>query len=127
MKTERVVLHLQEGTLKGYLQKDPELSDNIKVFAGSTPEYFNIIVNNNSPLGPPFRLAAMELVEQGILDHVMMDWLGRDIGSGSSGSLGASMALRPSQVALVFFILLCLVVTSLIILTIEKMLKNTKQ
>ena len=122
MRQERVVLHLQEGTLKGYLKENPELSDNIKVFAPSSPEYFNIIVNNNSPLGPVFQQASLLLVEQGVRDHIAATWLGRDIGSSSTTNLDNTlMVLGPAQIVLVFFVLLFAVIISLVVFICEKL------
>lgn len=124
MRQERVVLHLQEGTLKGYLLENPELADNIKVFAPSRPEYFNIIVNNNSPLGPVFQQASLLLVEQGVLDHVGAKWLGRDLGSSTTSNLDNTlMVLGPAQIVLVFFILLCFIFLSFVTFVVEILFK----
>ena len=124
MRQERVVLHLQEGTLKGYLKEHPELSDNVKVFAPSSPEYFNIIVNNNSPLGPVFQQASLLLVEQGVRDHIASTWLGRDIGSSSTTNLDNTlMVLGPAQIVLVFFVLLCFIIISMVVFVGEKLFR----
>ena len=127
MKQERVVLHLQEGTLKGYLKENPDLADNIKVFAPSSPEYFNIIVNNNSPLGPVFQQASLLLVEQGVRDHIASTWLGRDIGSSSTTNLDNTlMVLGPAQIVLVFFVLLLFIIISLVVFVGELLFKPKK-
>ena len=127
MQNDRVVLHLQESTLKGHLLEHPEAGYNIKVFGGSKPEYFNIMLNNNSPLGPMLRFGCLRLSEFGVMDHVQMKWLGKDIGSSgtSSASLDQTlMLLTPRQLVMIFFVLLCLLFTCFVILCIEMLMGN---
>ena len=120
MQTDRVVLHIQESSLKGHLVGDPSAGFGMKLFGASKPEYFNFMLNNNSPIGPMLRLGLQQMAESGVMAHVEIKWTGKDIGSDTSTNLDQTlMLLTPRQLVFVFFVLLCFVIIALVILSVE--------
>ena len=67
-----------------------------------------------------FQQASLLLVEQGVLDHVGVKWLGRDLASSTTTNLDNTlMVLGPAQIVLVFFVLLCFMVFSFVVFMVE--------
>ena len=120
MQTDRVVLHIQESSLKGHLVNNPSDGFGMKLFGASKPKYFNFMLNNNSPIGPMLRSGLQQLAESGVMTHVEIKWTGKDIGSDTSTNLDQTlMLLTPRQLVFVFFVLLCFVIIALVILAVE--------
>ena len=120
MQNDRIVLHIQESSLKGYLVDNPAAGFGLKLFGETKPEYFNFMLNNNSPIGPMLRSGFQQLAETGVMTHVEVKWTGTDIKSDSAGSLDQSqMLLTARQLVFVFFVMLVFVMISLVVLAIE--------
>ena len=59
------VILFEEGRLKNYVRHHPEAQTGIHVFDKKAKEFYNIIVTNNSPLGPVLKHGAGLVLEKG--------------------------------------------------------------
>ena len=79
----------------------------------------NLILNNNSPLGPVWRQAALRMMETGVGHKFDRLWLGEL--KSSTSIEDTLMVLKPTQLVLVFFVVAFSLIGCLIILVIEKL------
>ena len=89
---------------KGYAKNNPGVLNkfSLKVFGGGRPEYMNLILNNNSPLGPVWRQASLRMIESGVGQKFDKTWLGE---LKSTSSLEDTLIiLKPTQIVLLFFV-----------------------
>ena len=59
-----IVLY-EEGRVKYYMKQNPVDQEGLKVFGKKGREFYNIIVKDNSPLGPVFRYGTGKVLETG--------------------------------------------------------------
>ena len=59
-----VVLY-EEGRVKYYMKNNPADQEGLNVFGKKGREFYNVIVKDNSPLGPIFRYGAGKVLETG--------------------------------------------------------------
>ena len=105
----------------GYAKNNPGVLSkfSLKVFGGGRPEYMNLILNNNSPLGPVWRQASLRMIETGVGQKFDKAWLGE---LKSTSSLEDTlMILKPTQLVLVFFVCLFSFIGCLVVLISEKL------
>ena len=60
-----IVLY-EEGRVKYYMKQNPHDQEGLNVFGKKGREFYNVIVKDNSPLGPVFRYGAGKVLETGI-------------------------------------------------------------
>ena len=65
MQEEFGVILFEEGRLKGYMKENPAAQQGLKVFDKRSREFYNMIVTNNSPLGPMLKHGAGTILEKG--------------------------------------------------------------
>ena len=65
MREDFGVILFVEGRLKSYLRQNTEAQTGLHVFDKRGKEFYNIIVTNNSPLGPVMKYGAQLLLEKG--------------------------------------------------------------
>ena len=65
MREEFGVVLFEEGRLKGYTKDNPAAQQGLKVFDKTKKEFYNMIVTNNSPLGPVLKYGAGLVLEKG--------------------------------------------------------------
>ena len=101
------------------MKENPKKGQAVTVFAKNKLRVDNLLVVDNSPLGPPLKFAARILMERGILDPVYNDWIGKEVGNASPDMNDNQMVLGGGQVILLFVILVCMVTSSMAILCAE--------
>ena len=60
-----IVLY-EEGRVKYYMKQHPKDQEGLNVFGKKGREFYNVIVKDNSPLGPIFRYGAGKVLETGM-------------------------------------------------------------
>ena len=65
MREDFGVILFEEGRLKGYMKNNPDAQQGLAVFDKRGKEFYNMIVTNNSPLGPVLKYGAQLVLEKG--------------------------------------------------------------
>ena len=65
-----VVLY-EEGRVKYYMKNNPADQEGLNVFGKKGREFYNVIVKDNSPLGPIFRYGAGKVLETGNIEYAI--------------------------------------------------------
>ena len=122
MTTEKSAILLSENELRLYNRHYP-IKQNFKVFPGDWDvngvkgKMNEIIVPENSPLGPVLSRGFQLLYENGMMTALEAKWVGRQI---SKKSLGINtFVLKPGQLMLGFSLLSMSFICSLIVCVIE--------
>ena len=104
----------------GYARNNPGVLNkfSLKVFGHSRPEYMNLILNKNSPLGPVWKQASLRMMETGVGAKFDKLWLG-ELKSTTSIE-DTLMVLKPTQLVLVFFIVAFSCFGCMVTLVLEK-------
>ena len=126
MLNNLVVIHIQEGTIRGFVKENPEKGQGIKLFDRGSVQPYNLIVVDNSPLGPPLRFAARTAMETGVLDPVVNAWIGKEVGNERPDLEDTKLVLGAGQVALIFFVLCATAVCTLAVLFCELIYSKSK-
>lgn len=106
MREDYAVILFEEGRLKGYMMDHPEALEGLGVFDKQKKEFYNLIVTQNSPLGPVLKYGAVHIYEKGLVNYIYKSYLGGELGQGGGSMDQDSMVLRPQQLVLIFFIVL---------------------
>ena len=115
----RMVIHVEYNLLKQYyksLTNEQEIPSIIPSEGDNM--YINMIVTENSPLGPILDQEFKRLLEIGMFDIKMIEWIGRDIEK--RGDSKTAKALIQGQVAMIFIILVVAALVSIFVLLIER-------
>ena len=111
------IMYSSDAQLKPALSQHPNSFQKIRTF-GASKTHAGWIFTKNSPLVPLFRLAAMEMLENGEFRRVQSKWHGADITS--SGEIADELEiLSIGQLVLPFAIFGIFLVISFIPLMIE--------
>ena len=116
---DQMVIHVEYNLLKQYyknLKSEQEVPSIIPSDGDNMG--INMIVTENSPLGPILDLEFQRLCEIGIFDIKMIEWIGRDVQKG--GDSKTPKALIQGQVAMIFVILVVASVVSVLVLLGER-------
>ena len=127
MLNNLIVIHLQEGTIRGFVKDNSEKGQGIKLFARGAVQPYNLIVVDNCPLGPPLRLAARSAMETGVLDPVVNAWIGKEVGNERPDLEDTKLVLGAGQVVLIFFILCAITCSTFIVLFCEIIYSKSKR
>ena len=127
MLNNLIVIHLQEGTIRGFVKDNSEKGQGIKLFARGAVQPYNLIVVDNCPLGPPLRLAARSAMETGVLDPVVNAWIGKEVGNERPDLEDTKLVLGAGQVVLIFFILCAITFSTFIVLFCEIIYSKSKR
>ena len=114
-----MVIHVEYNLLKQYY-KNVKSEQEIPSIIPSEGDnmYINMIVTENSPLGPILDQEFKRLCEIGMFDIKMMEWIGRDVQKGGDSKI--PKALIQGQVAMIFIILVVAALVSLLVLIVER-------
>ncbi|TRY67601.1 hypothetical protein TCAL_05368 [Tigriopus californicus] len=123
IQSERAVLHVFAGMLRGYFQDNPFHQQNLKIFAQQKPQFQSIIFPSNSPLRAVFQSGSLILRENGAEEKLLAQWEGPEVSS--SGGVD-KMVLEPGQVILVYIIMGGALLVSFITLGIEVLWKGVQ-
>ena len=126
MLNNLIVIHLQEGAIRGFVKDNPEKGQGIRLFDKGSIRPYNLIVVDNSPLGPVFRFAARNVMERGILDPVVNSWIGKEVGNERPDLEETKLVLGAGQVVLIFFILCAITFSTLAVLLGEHIYSRSK-
>ena len=77
----KVVMHAIEAMANAAHKSDPKSTPNVKIFGSSKSSYYNLILNEKSPLLPMFKKAAISSFETGKYDRISLKWQGDKIKS----------------------------------------------
>jgi hypothetical protein len=126
MTNDQVIIHIGSKALRQYYKKNP---------AGERPKTFqsegenfkteNMLVTNNSPLGPILSYGCQLLRESGIMGTLDRKWMGQEISEGGGGG-AVAFTLEPGQVMMIFAILCAAIGLALIILGVEHLILTFK-
>ena len=118
MHEKQIAIHALDTLLKQYYKNTPNAK--IPTIIPSEGEFGweNMVVTENSPLGPILQRELSQLAENGIVDYVRMEWIGNEFpkptGKTTPGALGQG------QVTMIFIILCVAVGCSAGIMTVER-------
>lgn len=72
-----VVIHDLQRSIDAYGKyTDPAVLEKLEIFYKGQPEYYSLIVTENSPLCPILRHGTKILFESGVIDYLSAKWLG---------------------------------------------------
>ena len=124
MKDGQVIIHINEKSLRQYFKKNPsEIRPKTFQSEGENLKIENMLVTNNSPLGPILSHSSLLLRESGIMATLQAKWMGQKITSGA-GTRVEAHTLNPGQVMMTFSILCAAIFTSFLIVGIEYLIMN---
>ena len=124
MKNGQVIIHINEKSLRQYFKENPsEIRPKTFQSEGENLKIENMLVTNNSPLGPILSHSSLILRESGIMATLEAKWMGQKITSGD-GTRVEAHTLNPGQVMMTFSILCGAILLSFLILGIEYLIKN---
>ena len=126
MLNNLIVIHIGEGVIRGFMKNNPKKGIGIKLFDRGATEAHNIILVNNSPLGPALRLAARNAIETGVLDPISNTWIGKEVGNEGSGFIRTKFVLGAGHVVLIFLILCTICLSTIIVLFCEIFISKSK-
>ena len=126
MLNNLIVIHLQEGTIRGFVKDNSDKGQGIKLFDKGKMQGYNLIVVDNCPLGPVLRFAARRATETGVLDPVVNAWIGKEVGNERPDLEDTKLVLGAGQVVLIFFILGATTVCTLVVLCGEFIYSKSK-
>ena len=94
--------------------------EHLEIFDKGHVEWYNLIVTENSPLGPMLKHGAKKMHEQGVFDPIKVKWVGgghrcRPVTDVTS----SNMTLGLTHVSFVFIILIFSMILSLIVFLAE--------
>ena len=89
----KVVIHVNEGILKGAFKADPNLEQRVSMEVERHPtRWDNIILKKNSPLRPIFSYLTMRLREDGVIRRLKFKWEGPGIPANPESDAMVSLA-----------------------------------
>ena len=125
IRNEQVIIHISGKALRQYFKSSPK---------GVRPKTFpsegetlaeNLVITNNSPLGPILTLGCVELRETGIMGTLDTKWMGKEV-SNDGGGGATAFALAPGQIMLIFSILCAAIGVVIIVLGVEHLMALSK-
>ena len=120
IQSEQTVIHLSDKTLRQYYLQNPQSVRPKTVFPEEQKgEIENMIVTNNSPLGPMLKYGCRMLLEKGVFDILDEKWMGKSVQYKSNTSGAAAQVLSIGEVMAAFVILGIALILSLICLIFE--------
>ena len=124
MKDGQVIIHINEKSLRQYFKKNlSEIRPKTFQSEGENLKIENMLVTNNSPLGPILSHGSLILRESGIMATLQTKWMGQKITSGG-GTRVEAHTLNPGQVMMTLSILCGAILLSLLALGIEYLIIN---
>ena len=126
MLNNLIVIHVGESVIRGFIKNNPKKGIGIKLFDRGATEAHNIILVNNSPLGPALRLAARNAIETGVLDPISNTWIGKEVGNERTGFMRTKFVLGGGHVVLIFVILCSIALSTIIVLFCEIFISGSK-
>ena len=125
MKDGQVIIHINEKSLRQYFKKNPtETRPKTFQSEGENLKIENMIVTDNSPLGPILSHSSQLLRESGIMATLQTKWMGQKFTSGMSTG-AESHTLQPGQVMMSFSILCGSICVSLLFVGIEYLMMKS--
>ena len=122
LQEDQVVIHISDGLLKQYYKNNPSMR-RPKTFSSEGEKFGeNMIVTENSPLGPILTNGFQTLYENGIVDLYDKKWRGKDISSYNDGYAYAA-PLNEGQLMMPFAILCVVIFISTVLLVSEYSIK----
>ena len=127
IRNDQVIIHISRKALRQHFKKNPT-GPRPKTFQseGQNFKTENLLVTDNSPLGPILSFGCQIKRESGIMSTLDKKWMGKDIASGG-GSGAIAFALAPGQVMMTFAILCVVIVVAFITLGVERLLAAFKK
>ena len=126
MLNNLIVIHVGESVIRGFMKNNPKKGIGIKLFDRGATEAHNIILVNNSPLGPALRLASRNAMETGVLDPISNTWIGKEVGNERSGFVRTKFVLGAGHVVLIFLLLCTICLSTIIVLFCEIFISKSK-
>ena len=126
MLNNLIVIQLHEFAIRGFIKNNPKKGLGIEMFDRGPVKPYNLILVNNSPLGPALRLAARNSMETGVLGPISNNWIGKDLGNERSGFDRTKFVLGAGHVVLIFFMLCSITLSTLFVLFCEIMFSKSK-
>ena len=119
MKNDQVIIHINEKSLRQYFKRNPtEARPRTFQSEGENLKIENMLVTNNSPLGPILSHSSLLLRESGIMATLQTKWMGQKLTSGI-GTGAEAHTLNPGQVMMIFAILCASICMSFLALGME--------
>ena len=116
LKQGKVVMRVEEGSLRYSNNEDPKSTPNIKMFGIEKYRYPGNLFTKNSPLVPIFKKAATNAFGKGYYTKIVAKWMGGKI---KSQRQTETMVLSIGQMFLSFIFIVSSLLISFICFTIE--------
>ena len=123
---DQIVIHIAEKALTQYFKANPTVQRPHTFPSEGEGFIENLVVTDNSPLGPILGLGCRILFENGVMDSLETKWIGKNVPAGIGGE-AIAFALSPGQVVMTFVLLCSAVVASLVILGFENLIFIAKK
>ena len=113
---EQVVIHLSDKLLRQYFMENPTKTKPKTVSLKGQKRIENMIVTDNSPLGPILTHGCNKLLERGVIDILDEKWIGKPVTSESKAGGAAADVLSIGQVMMSFVFIGTGIILSLLVL-----------
>ena len=124
---DSVVIHVSEAAVDVYTKYGRyDMANKLDVFYKGSSEYFNLIVSNNSPLGPILQHGSKIMFERGVFDYLNAKWFGKGKQTRMARGVSSSdkTVLNINHVLFAFGVYGSLVVASVAVLCGEACVKK---
>lgn len=121
--TDRVVFHALAGDIRGFFQENPFHVQSVEMVKAKNVFFNGLILTKNSPLSPSFRYHINKLKEIGILDALLVQWLGKEVVSKTEVN---KLVLGSGQMVLGFWLMMGAFICSTVVFLMEKSYKKMK-
>ena len=119
IEERQIVIHLSEKVLRQYFMENPSKTKPKTILSKEERRIENMIVTENSPLGPILTFGCNKLLEKGIIDILDEKWIGKKVNSVSSAGGSAADVLSIGQVMLIFVFIGTGLVLAIVVLIVE--------
>ena len=116
---DKVVVHLSDKVMRQYFKANPTKNKPNTFPSKGEKRVENMIVTENSPLGPILTFGCRLLLEKGIIDILDEEWMGKVVSSESNSGGSAASVLSIGQVMMGFVLMSTGITLSLVALIVE--------
>ena len=124
IERDQVVVHLADKALRQYFKANPTKTKPKTFASKGDKQVENMIVTENSPLGPVLTFGCRVLLERGIIDILDNEWMGKVVSSESNSGGAAASILSIGQVMMGFVLMSTGMTISLILLVVELIIRR---
>ena len=117
------VAQMQEGSIKGWIRKNPIRGERVRIFGRGRTSYYTLITTNNSPLAPVFQSSTRMMIEQGVIDRINAKWIEKKKSADIVHLESSLVVLKPGQMIFMYFLVLLMIIATLTVFILEQIWK----